>query len=258
MGNTEFGYMGKLPNQAGSNSGVFSITEQQYLADRDQWALQQPADIPVTSSLSLYYDASHTDSYSGSGTAIYDLSGNGRNATIVGSNISFSSVAGFQSYWSFNANDNGMYMQTSSSANHQSFFAVVNPAEVNQGLLGLFANGTPSSGNDKSFRFTQDGNYSAIARYSGDGNDWGGTGGSTIYNNGNSYNSNRTLSTGWNSLGQNRNNSNFGTFTMYIGSSAYSGRSYRGGLALIAAWTRALSASEYSTLHNWAANRFTF
>lgn len=44
---------------------------------------------PVTSNLVLYYDPSNPSSYSGSGTTINDLSGNGRNGTM--SNISFTS-----------------------------------------------------------------------------------------------------------------------------------------------------------------------
>jgi hypothetical protein len=44
---------------------------------------------PVTSNLVLYFDPSNPSSYSGSGTTITDLSGNGRNGTM--SNISFTS-----------------------------------------------------------------------------------------------------------------------------------------------------------------------
>ena len=50
---------------------------------------------PVTSNLVLYYDPSDPSSYSGSGTTINDLSGNGLNGTM--SNISFTSP-----YFSYN------------------------------------------------------------------------------------------------------------------------------------------------------------
>jgi hypothetical protein len=50
---------------------------------------------PVTSNLRLYYDPSNSSSYSGSGTVINDLSGNGLNGTM--SNITFTSP-----YFSFN------------------------------------------------------------------------------------------------------------------------------------------------------------
>ena len=50
---------------------------------------------PVLSNLVLYYDPSNSSSYSGSGTTINDLSGNGLNGTM--SNISFTSP-----YFSYN------------------------------------------------------------------------------------------------------------------------------------------------------------
>ena len=50
---------------------------------------------PVSSNLVLYYDPSNSSSYSGSGTTINDLSGNGLNGTM--SNISFTSP-----YFSYN------------------------------------------------------------------------------------------------------------------------------------------------------------
>jgi len=51
--------------------------------------------VPVTSNLVLYYDPSNSSSYSGSGTTINDLSGNGLSGTM--SNITFTSP-----YFSFN------------------------------------------------------------------------------------------------------------------------------------------------------------
>ena len=51
--------------------------------------------VPVTSNLVLYYDPSNPSSYSGSGTVINDLSGNGLNGTM--SNITFTSP-----YFTFN------------------------------------------------------------------------------------------------------------------------------------------------------------
>jgi len=53
----------------------------------------------VTTGLQLYIDAGQTASYSGSGTAWNDISGNGRNGTLVGS-PTFTS-AGASSYFSF-------------------------------------------------------------------------------------------------------------------------------------------------------------
>lgn len=100
MSNTEFGYMGKLPSQSGSqNSGVFSITEQQYLKDRADWS----GGI-VTDSLNLWYDAGDTASYSGSGSTVTDLSGNGRNGTLY-NGVGYSSTDGGGTFTFDGSND---------------------------------------------------------------------------------------------------------------------------------------------------------
>ena len=100
MGNTEFGYMGKLPSQtAAQNSGVFSITEQQYLKDRADWSGGV-----VTESLNLWYDAGDTNSYSGSGSSVTDLSGNGRNGTLY-NGVGYSSTDGGGTFTFDGSND---------------------------------------------------------------------------------------------------------------------------------------------------------
>jgi hypothetical protein len=57
--------------------------------------------VPVTTNLRLYYDPSNSSSYSGSGTTINDLSGNGLSGTM--SNITFTSP-----YFSFNGSSSNI------------------------------------------------------------------------------------------------------------------------------------------------------
>ena len=54
--------------------------QQNYQAE--QYRFEGPAG-PVTNGLQLYWDAGNLDSYPGTGTTIYDLSGNGNNGTLI-------------------------------------------------------------------------------------------------------------------------------------------------------------------------------
>jgi len=65
-----------LYNRALSASEVL----QNYQAE--QYRFETPAG-PVTNGLLLYWDAGNLDSYPGTGTTIYDLSGNGNNGTLI-------------------------------------------------------------------------------------------------------------------------------------------------------------------------------
>ena len=66
----------KIYNKALSASEIL----QNYQAE--QYRFEGPAG-PVTNGLLLYWDAGNLDSYPGTGTTIYDLSGNGNNGTLV-------------------------------------------------------------------------------------------------------------------------------------------------------------------------------
>jgi hypothetical protein len=66
-----------------------------YLNGNVVWSLFTETPTPITSNLVLYYDPSNPSSYSGSGTVINDLSGNGLDGTM--SNITFTSP-----YFSYN------------------------------------------------------------------------------------------------------------------------------------------------------------
>lgn len=64
----------------------------------------------VTENLSLYYDPSNSESYPGSGTTVYDLSGNGLNGTMA--NVTYTSP-----YFSFNGSSSNITTNNNSLLN---------------------------------------------------------------------------------------------------------------------------------------------
>jgi hypothetical protein len=74
-------FTGKIFNSKIYNRALTAAEIQQnYQAE--QYRFETPAG-PVTNGLLLYWDAGNLDSYPGTGTTIYDLSGNGNNGTLV-------------------------------------------------------------------------------------------------------------------------------------------------------------------------------
>jgi hypothetical protein len=74
-------FNGKISNVKLYNRGLTAAEIQQnYQAE--QYRFEGPAG-PVTNGLLLYWDAGNLDSYPGTGTTIYDLSGNGNNGNVV-------------------------------------------------------------------------------------------------------------------------------------------------------------------------------
>jgi hypothetical protein len=61
---------------------ALSLAEIQQNYQAEQYRFETPAG-PVTNGLLLYWDAGNLDSYPGTGTTIYDLSGNGNNGNVV-------------------------------------------------------------------------------------------------------------------------------------------------------------------------------
>jgi len=85
MGNTEFGYIGKLPSQSASGvSGVFSTTESKYSLDRGEYPLHF-----ISEDLITHIDATDSTQFneSSSGT-LYDFSTNSNNGGLNGINVS--------------------------------------------------------------------------------------------------------------------------------------------------------------------------
>ena len=74
-------FTGKIFNSKIYNRAL-SAAEIQQNYQAEQYRFETPAG-PVTNGLLLYWDAGNLDSYPGTGTTIYDLSGNGNNGTLV-------------------------------------------------------------------------------------------------------------------------------------------------------------------------------
>jgi hypothetical protein len=72
---------GKMPSVLMYNKAL-TATEIQQNYQAEQYRFEGPAG-PVTNGLLLYWDAGNLDSYPGTGTTIYDLSGNGNNGNVV-------------------------------------------------------------------------------------------------------------------------------------------------------------------------------
>ena len=132
---------------------------------------------PVTSNLVLYYDPSNSSSYSGSGTTVTDLSGNGRNGTM--SNISFVSP-----YFTYNGSssqvsiaDNALLEPGSGSWTMEVW--VNQSVSGNDVVLGKFDNGGASIDVSYSIRTTGTAYYAQIGSGSGSG--------STLFVNSTSY-----------------------------------------------------------------------
>ena len=127
---------------------------------------QTPA-VPVTNNLVLYYDPSNTSSYSGSGTVINDLSGNGLNGTM--SNITFTSP-----YFSYNGTnsqisvpDNSLLEPGSGSWTMEVW--VNQNVSGNDVVLGKFDPGGLSADVSYSIRTTNTTYYAQIGSGSGSG-----------------------------------------------------------------------------------------
>ena len=73
-------FTGKILNSKIYNKAL-SAAEIQQNYQAEQYRFETPAG-PVTNGLLLYWDAGNLDSYPGTGTTIYDLSGNGNNGTL--------------------------------------------------------------------------------------------------------------------------------------------------------------------------------
>jgi hypothetical protein len=78
---TQLPFGGNVYSYRVYNKGLTAAEVQQnYQAE--QYRFEGPAG-PVTNGLLLYWDAGNLDSYPGTGTIIYDLSGNGNNGTLI-------------------------------------------------------------------------------------------------------------------------------------------------------------------------------
>lgn len=210
--------------------------------------------------LILALDASSLASYSGTGTTIYDLTGNA-NGTINGT-IPFVSD-NQKSYFNFATASDSNYISSTVSQNYLDFTAVFQPDFSRSGqasIAGLIGTNTAASGADKSLRFDNvngTGPWTLSSRNPGDANDWAYSSGTTYYVNGSSSN---TLVSGWNIFGGYRTNqSPFpSSFSYYLGSSGYTTRGFQGKLAAIFMYNRQLTSTEQQYNYNILKTRFGY
>jgi hypothetical protein len=122
---------------------------------------------PVLSNLVLYYDPSNLSSYSGSGTTINDLSGNGLNGTM--SNISFTSP-----YFSYNGSSSQVSVDDNSllepgSGDWTMEVWVNQSVSGNDVVLGKFDTGGLAADVSYSIRTTNTTYYAQMGSGSGSG-----------------------------------------------------------------------------------------
>lgn len=118
MANYNGGTIGKTNEPLDTTSGSYTLREQSLYKRTGDW----PVGI-VTSGLTLYLDAAISNSYPGSGTTWYDLSGNGNNGTLQ-SAISYSSDNG--GYLDFNGSTDYVTLPEISIAGNEISFDVWN------------------------------------------------------------------------------------------------------------------------------------
>ena len=213
----------------------------------------------VTNGLICYLDAGRTDSYSGSGTTITDLSGAGATGTLNGS-VTWVN-AGVASYFNFPTGADADFISSSLSQTYNDFTIVLFPDLTyvgGSGIAGLIGTSSPSTSRDDAMRFECTGSgWNVNARNPGDANDWAYPSATTYYRNGVASNS---LVSGWNIWGGYRTNQSYFTagnsFPYFLGTSAYPGRNMKGRIAVALLYNRQLSGAEQVQNYNFFRGRF--
>jgi hypothetical protein len=232
------------------NKGL-TATEIQQNYQAEQYRFETPAG-PVTNGLVLYWDAGNLDSYPGTGTTIYDLSGNGNNGTLVngvGYNQTNGGVLTFDGVDDYVISYNPNLSNTTSTVMGAARYSggtrgrMINSTDVNW-LIGHWTNSTENyyalgwvspvqyGANDTNWRI-----YAALGDQPGD-----------------SYSSyvNNTLSYGPNSNGSS------GPDGISIGAQTYSGTSEfsTGQFSFVLVYNRILTAAEMTQNYNYFKGRF--
>jgi hypothetical protein len=224
--------------------------QQNYQAE--QYRFEGPVG-PVTNGLLLYWDAGNLDSYPGTGTIIYDLSGNGNNGTLI-NGVGYNQTNG--GVLIFDGVDDGMYSTSPNltSTNYTVMGATrytgttphgrMISAISNNWLLGCWANSTE--------------NYYAEGWVSPVGNGANDTNWRIVAGLGNvgtdSYTSyvNNTLSAGPNNAGSQGPNG------ISVGAGGYTGNGElsTGQFSFVLVYNRVLTASEMTQNYNYFKGRF--
>lgn len=141
-------FNGKIANVKLYNRG-FTAAEVLQNYQAEQYRFETPAG-PVTNGLVLYWDAGNLDSYPGTGTTIYDLSGNGNNGTLyngVGYNQTNGGVLTFDGVDDYGISYNPNLQTTTSTVMGAARYSgatrgrMINSTDVNW-LMGHWNNST--------------------------------------------------------------------------------------------------------------------
>ena len=211
----------------------------------------------VTTGLITCLDAANPKSYPGSGTAVYDTSGNKNHATINGT-VSYVN-AGNASYFNWATQADTNYIYSVNSLSYVDITIVFYPdftLASGANLAMLISNGALT---DKSMRFSNANGTGPWAINNPDNTDGWATGtATTYYINGVAYSgSSGNLSSGWNILGAYRNNqSAYALSSPYYLGTGYTSRGYRGRIAAMYLYNRQLTAAEQVQNFNALRGRF--
>lgn len=207
----------------------------------------------ITNGLIAHLDAGITASYPGLGGATwFDISGQGADATLNGS-PSFTSQ-GENSYFTFDGNSANC-ITSNLSQDYQDCTLVFQPDfSYNVGDANLaYGLGVDA---DRTMRF---GNANGSSPWSiqnpGNNGDWAYTTATNYYLNGTVIPGAGNLVTGWNILGAARTNQSWGS-TPYVWGKGYSSRGFKGKLAVILLYNRALTQEEQLQNYNVLRARF--
>ena len=196
----------------------------------------------VREGLVLHLDAANVKSYPGSGTTWFDLSG--KNAHAVASNLPTYNNEGAQSYWSFDGTDDE-FNSVDISQEYRDLFILFKPSSDSASIDMVFGK---YDNLDYSFRiyngFLRDKN--GVSPYNTNTNDWQHESTSAQFLNGSFIDDSQDLKNKWNFIRSYRSrDAGFGTTFRYEISSSFLGdRRFKGDLALIMCYNRALSDSE--------------
>lgn len=197
----------------------------------------------VKSGLILDLDANNLDSYPGSGTIWYDMSGMNANATI--GNFPTFTNNNF-SYFQFNGTSN--YMDSVNiTQEYRDLFVVLWSQQIN-GLEMLFSG---YGGVDKSLRLATDVFRSSAGGT--DANDWNYLNDTDMFGDG-VFGSSVTCSGGWHIIRSYRSNDSFGTSFRYSISSTFLSRYFTGKLAYVCCYNRKLTQTE--VLQNYKSLKY--
>lgn len=199
----------------------------------------------VKDGLIAYLDAGLTASYSGSGTAWHDLSGQGAHATLNGT-VPFVNN-GTASYFTFDGNSANCITSVLSQ-NYQDCTLIFYPDFTYNGTNANLAYGL-GAGADRTMRF---GNINGSSPWSiqnpGNDGDWAYPTATNYYLNGATITGAGNLVNGWNILGAARTNQ-WGDFA-YSWGTGYFDRGFKGKLAAILLYDRVLTAEEQQQNYN--------